>query len=145
MPLLEFCVIFCEPQDSYLRQSTRFKPNFQTSKRLNLLIESAFVRRYKKSICGKKFFCTPQDVNIIFPFEQLKTHFIPYLTSRQHYIINEFLIHTEDRVGHLLTCNCYNLTDLYTLTVQSDWCWRGYENLSRIFEKMFFDENALFS
>lgn len=64
--------------------STRFKPNFQTSKRWNLLIESAIVRRYKKSICGRKVFCTPQDVNIIFPFEKLKTHFIPCIFQQDN-------------------------------------------------------------
>lgn len=110
VPLGASCNIFWA---SRFLPATRFKPNFKTSKRWNLLIESAFVDTRNQYV-GKRFCCTPQDVNIIFTFEKLKTHFIPYLTGRQNYIINEFLINTEDRVGHLLTCNCYNLTGLYT-------------------------------
>lgn len=115
-PLGAFCNIL--PQDSYpLHVSNQtFKPqNFEIySLKVPLCVDT------RNKYVGRIFYCTSQDVNIIFPFKKLKTHFIPYLTARQHYIINDFLINTEDRVGHLLTCNSYNLTDLYTLTVQSD-------------------------
>lgn len=93
--------------------STRLKPNFQTSKRWNLLVESAFVRRYKKSICGRKVFLHSTRCKYYFSLRKVENTFhTVYLSARQHYIINEFLINTEDRVGHLLTCNCYNFTDL---------------------------------
>lgn len=125
--------------------STRFKLNFQTSKRLNLLIESAFVRRYKKSICGKNIFLYSTRCKYYFPLRKVENtfHTVSNIKTTLNY---EWVLDKHWGPGGAFTHLQLLQLNWFIYFNCTKWLMlMRLRKLEQDFWKNVFDENALFS